>query len=590
MGVETVQHRVPPYLKSYVVEQDYARYTPREQATWRLIMRNSREYISSCAHPVYLEGLRKTGVPIQEIPRVEDIDRVLSEIGWGAVCVRGFIPPLAFLDFQARKILPIAADMRTLEHVCYTPAPDIVHEAAGHAPILADPEYARYITRYATLARKAIFSTEDLRLYEAIRKLSDVKENPDCSSEEIAEAQAGLDAANRGITWLSEAALVARMNWWTAEYGLVGDVGSPRIFGAGLLSSLGESRSCLEEKVRKIPLSLACLEQSYDITEPQPQLFVAKDFAHLLEVLESLEKTMSFVRGGTYGLGVAQNSGSLTTTVFDSGVSVSGELETYEEKEGHVAFLKWRGPAQLCDHEKELPSQGRRQHPEGFSSPVGAWKGVEGCPDQLSDMALEEQGLHRGQKGKVVFASGVVVSGVVQDWQRSSVSGALLVISWRDATVQWGDRCLFQPEWGTFDMLVGSSVTSVYGGPGDWLSYGSFALGEASSTPGRKQPYSEAEKSIFALYQHIRTLRQTQISLSPALVEELMGEVLEQFPEEWLLSLEVLELLIQHGSESQGGYAAERERLKARLEQVASHHPDLSLLLSQSVAIAAKPD
>jgi phenylalanine-4-hydroxylase len=67
---------------------------------------------------------------------------ILGTIGWGAVAVDGFIPPAAFMEFQAYKVLVIACDMRQIHHIEYTPAPDIVHEAAGHAPIIVDREYS----------------------------------------------------------------------------------------------------------------------------------------------------------------------------------------------------------------------------------------------------------------------------------------------------------------------------------------------------------------------------------------------------------------------------------------------------------------
>ena len=76
------------------------------------------------------------------------MNRILKEIGWAAVAVDGFIPPNAFMEFQAYKVLVIASDIRQLENIEYTPAPDIIHEAAGHAPIIANPDYAEYLTTF----------------------------------------------------------------------------------------------------------------------------------------------------------------------------------------------------------------------------------------------------------------------------------------------------------------------------------------------------------------------------------------------------------------------------------------------------------
>ena len=84
------------------------------------------------------------------------------------------------------------------------------------------------------------------------------------------------------------------MHWWTVEYGLIGSLENPKIYGAGLLSSVGESQNCLSDSIKKIPLSIDCINYSYDITEQQPQLFVAKNFSQLTDILYEFEKTMSF--------------------------------------------------------------------------------------------------------------------------------------------------------------------------------------------------------------------------------------------------------------------------------------------------------
>ena len=148
-------------------------------------MRISINYFSEFAHKIYLDGLDKTGITINEIPQIETINQKLAAFGWKAVCVRGFIPPNAFMEFQSLKILPIATNMRSRKNLTYTPAPDIVHEAAGHAPIIADKDYSNYLVNYGEVASKAIMSSEDMVLYYAIRDLSDIKENSKASQNEI---------------------------------------------------------------------------------------------------------------------------------------------------------------------------------------------------------------------------------------------------------------------------------------------------------------------------------------------------------------------------------------------------------------------
>ncbi|MEZ4751413.1 MAG: aromatic amino acid hydroxylase [Bdellovibrionota bacterium] len=553
---------LPEYLKKYISVQRYENYTAEDQAAWRYIMRQSRQYFRTHAVDSYLEGLEKTGIPTDRIPRISEMDEALNRFGWGAVPVVGFIPPAAFLDFQSRKVLPIAADMRTVEHIAYTPAPDIVHEAAGHAPVLADPEYAEYLCRYATLAQKAIMSLEDIRLYEAIRNLSDVKENPDCKPEHIKKAEAGLEEANRNVSFVSEAAKVARMNWWTVEYGLAGKLDSPRIYGAGLLSSVGESQNCLSEKVKKIPLTVDCIEYSYDITEPQPQLFVTPNMKHLTVVLEQLEDRMAFKLGGKVGLERAIEARTVTTTILDSGISASGVCKTLEvDAAGAPCFVGFEGPVQLCSDEKQLEGHGRERHPGGFSSPFGRWKGVNKPPQELSDGDLKKQGLELNKKARLVFESGFEVTGILKGTLREK--GKLLCLTWTDCTVKRGARTFFEPAWGEFDMLVGSEVISVHGGPADRVRYGEYEVGLATTSPTRTSPHSEVERRRFDMYQRVRTYRD-RAQEDPQALQALLDDAFK-LSEEWLIHLEVLEL-VQHSPEALRAKLTGVEKLRKGLE------------------------
>ncbi len=338
MGVE-----IPNHLKRYSAEQNYSLYSYEDQSVWRYAMKQLYRYLKDNAHSSYVDGLGKTGISIEEIPKISTMHEKLQEFGWGAVPVSGFIPPAAFMSFQAHGILPIACEMRTMEHLLYTPAPDIVHEAAGHAPLIIDKNYSDYLKSYAEVASKAIISSEDLALYEAIRDLSDLKEDQTSTPSEIKDCEKRLSDTINSMSYTSEAQLLGRMNWWTAEYGLIGDTKNPKIFGAGLLSSIGESRNCLSEP-KHIELSLGCLEYNYDITEQQPQLFVAKDFPHLKEVLLEMTEEMAFKVGGEEGLSKAKRAKTICTVVLENGSTFSGPLLDYGFSDERLDFLNFSGP------------------------------------------------------------------------------------------------------------------------------------------------------------------------------------------------------------------------------------------------------
>ena len=114
--------KLPKHLFQYVHPQNYERYTPINQAVWRYVMRRNVDYLGKVAHDSYLEGLAKTGISTENIPSMYGMNRILEEIGWAAVAVDGFIPPAAFMEFQAYNVLVIASDIRQLENIKYTPA------------------------------------------------------------------------------------------------------------------------------------------------------------------------------------------------------------------------------------------------------------------------------------------------------------------------------------------------------------------------------------------------------------------------------------------------------------------------------------
>ena len=90
---------IPNHLKEYIVTQDYNEYTNIDHACWNFIMKISRDFFKDHAHHSYLEGLGKTGITIDCIPKISDMDDKLQKIGWRAVPVRGFLPPTIFKTF-----------------------------------------------------------------------------------------------------------------------------------------------------------------------------------------------------------------------------------------------------------------------------------------------------------------------------------------------------------------------------------------------------------------------------------------------------------------------------------------------------------
>src|ERR1700712_6066 len=455
---------LPAHLKQFIVDQHYEHYTPIDHAVWRYVMRQNYSYLKDVAYYPYIPGLEKAGLTIEKIPNLQDMNNALAKIGWGAVPVDGFIPPAAFMEYQAYRVLVIAADIRQLKHIEYTPAPDIIHESAGHAPIIADKDYHEYLSYFGSIGAKAMFSSQDFELYEAIRALSILKEMPHADKDEIKKAEELLAYRQENMGEPSEMALLSRLHWWTVEYGLIGNLENPKIYGAGLLSSIGESSSCMQKDVKKLWYNMYTVNYAYDITKPQPQLFVTENFQNLIDVLEAFADTMSFRIGGVYGLQKAIESKNTCTAVYSSGLQVSGTIADFRKlDEEQPSFIKTAGPTMLAYNNKKLDGHGKDHHKDGFSSPVGKLSGIA---TPLEDMSLEDlvlMGIEKDKHAMLYFESGITVTGTVSKVLR--VDEKNLLITFIGCTVQdEKGEVLFHPSWGVYDMAIGEKITSVFCG------------------------------------------------------------------------------------------------------------------------------
>ena len=554
-----VTKKLPKHLHKFIVKQPYDEYTPQNQAVWRYVMRMNVDYLSKVAHQSYIPGLEKTGISLEEIPHMEGMNRILKEIGWAAVSVDGFIPPNAFMEFQAYNVLVIASDMRTINHIQYTPAPDIIHEAAGHAPIIANPEYAEYLRRFGEIGSKAISSAKDYEMYEAIRLLSILKENPNSTEKQIEEAQEKVEWLQNNMGELSEMSQIRNLHWWTVEYGLIGNLENPKIYGAGLLSSIGESEWCMQDKVKKLPYSIDAAKINFDITKPQPQLFVTPDFAYLSLVLDEFANTMALRTGGLKGVEKLIDSQNLGTIELTTGIQISGVFDkVIPFKNNKVAYFQTVGATALANRDKELIGHGIHVHSNGFGSPVGKLKGINLPIEDMSPRDLKAYGIYEGEFMTLEFESGIILKGRAVTGTRD-LRGKILLITFDECTVTYHDEVLFHPEWGLYDMAVGKEVISAYAGPADVNSF--LDLGKVSETKTHKIIYSEKDKQLYAMYADVRNMRENNI-VSEEKISAIFKKVQSNFSNDWLLPLELYELALQYNFSIQQDILNHLEDLK----------------------------
>lgn len=580
---EDIKASIPVHLRQFVEMQDYSVYTAQEHAVWRFIMRQQFHHLSKHAHPVYVEGLKKAGISTQHIPSIEEMNACLAKLGWRAVVVNGFIPPAAFVEFHHHRIMPIALDMRSIEHVLYTPSPDIVHEAGGHAPFLADTDYGEYLQKFGEYGMKAIYTQKDIDVYEAIRLLSILKEDPSSTPAQIENATRDLiqkTAISDGNA--SESTKLSRLYWWTAEYGLVGTPEQYKIFGAGLLSSFGESRSCLDDsRVKKIPLTVDATEKSYDITEPQPGLFVTRSCRHMMQVLEEFADQMCFRKGGAPSMKIAHEAGIITTCVFSSGLQVSGKIrDVMCNCLGEEIYFSTTGPTQLAHLNKELPGHDTLYHAQGFGSPVGMLQNINQPLENLSVDELKANDIATGQRCHLGFLSGVTVEGQLDHILRRD--GKNLIFTFTHCTVtDLSGKRLFEPAWGTYDMAVGNHIVSVYAGSADCEKFDTFP--PKSSHNVVPKTYDKKQMDLFELYRQVRKMRESNtpnLSSCHNLIKTLDAD----YPQDWLLRLEIAEIIQNHPEAKDLNH-----HLRQSLENLKGHSADSLSVISSGLELLDTP-
>lgn len=571
--------RLPSHLKQFIKPQDYNDYTPINQAVWRYVMRKNVDYLSKVAHNSYLDGLKKTGLEIDNIPNMYGMNRILKEIGWAAVAVDGFIPPNAFMEFQAYNVLVIASDIRQLEHIEYTPAPDIIHEGAGHAPIIANPEYAEYLRRFGEIGCKAISSSHDYEMYEAIRLLSILKEAEGTPQEEIEKAEAQVEFLQNNMGELSEMAQIRNLHWWTVEYGLIGTIDNPKIYGAGLLSSIGESEWCMTDNVKKLPYDISAAQQSFDITKPQPQLYVTPDFAHLSSVLEEFANKMAIRRGGLSAIKKLVDSKSLGTIELSTGLQISGVFTNVIENDGKPVYIQTTGKTALAYREKELVSHGTEYHSEGFGSPIGKLKGINIAIEDMSPRDLSAYNVYEEKVVTLEFEGNIKVSGEIVTGSRN-LHGKILIIKFKNCTVTQGENVLFQPEWGIYDMAVGKEVISAYSGPADVNSFDLITHVPSSTTI--KPKFSDSRKELEGLYNSVREIRENKVS--NLTLNTIFEKVKINHPNDWLLSVEIAELCKESNNNSL------LNDVISHLNSLKTKRPEVAKLISNGLDLILEPE
>ncbi|MFO0827806.1 MAG: phenylalanine 4-monooxygenase [Phycisphaerales bacterium] len=225
------------------IDQHYPGYTEEDQATWRELYARQEGHLHANASRVWLSGARSIGLSKDSIPRLVGINANLRRLtGWQSRAVPGYVAAQPFFACLSRREFPTTVVIRRPEQIDYLPEPDIFHDVFGHVPLHADPAFAEFLQEYG---RAALIASQ----YHTER--------------------------------------LARLFWFTVEFGLVREDDRLKVYGAGLISSPGESRHCLtspDVERRPFDLDQVC-DTPFEIDHYQPILYVLENFAQLRDAM-----------------------------------------------------------------------------------------------------------------------------------------------------------------------------------------------------------------------------------------------------------------------------------------------------------------
>lgn len=236
----------PASLPAFLPQRYSTRYDAEAHDVWRVLFERRMTTLAETGSEVFLTGLARIGLDATRVPDLDLINlRLAARTGWAAVGVGGFIPADRFFECLAARRFPTTLDVRPRAQLDYLPQPDIFHDVFGHVPLHAEPVFADFLQQFGALASQA--------------------RTP------------------------AEVTAMARLFWFTVEFGLVREGGRVKIYGSGLISSHGDAANALGPDCRRLPFELdTVLAQPFEIDHFQNVLFVIDSFDQLFDAVATI--------------------------------------------------------------------------------------------------------------------------------------------------------------------------------------------------------------------------------------------------------------------------------------------------------------
>jgi phenylalanine-4-hydroxylase len=245
----------------YFTVQNWEAYTVEQHDVWRLLYQRRMRQLERTGSRLFLEGARTIELRPDRVPHLDDVNaRLARRTGWNAAPVNGFIPAREFFACLARRRFPTTVIVRPREQLDYLPEPDIFHDVFGHVPLHADPVFADFLQRFGQIAARARTDEETTQM--------------------------------------------ARLFWFTVEFGLIHEQGEVKVYGSGLISSHGDAAHALGPDCERRRFSLdAVLAQPFEIDHFQDVLFVVDRFDQLFAAVNEMDRRIPASRRPDAGPG-----------------------------------------------------------------------------------------------------------------------------------------------------------------------------------------------------------------------------------------------------------------------------------------------
>ena len=233
-------------IESMIITQHYDKYTDEDHEVWSILYKKRMAQLDTDASNVFLRGMKVINLRPDRVPDVSEVnDNLRRMTGWQSRPVPGYLPAKAFFAFLAQRQFPTTISVRPKSSMDYLPEPDIIHDVFGHVPLHADDVFADFLQTYG----QAALHTNDPKHTERL----------------------------------------ARLFWFTVEFGLIREDGRLKLYGSGLISSEGEGHHSLESPDvdrRPFELERVC-DTSFEIDHYQPILYVLDSFEQLRDAMNT---------------------------------------------------------------------------------------------------------------------------------------------------------------------------------------------------------------------------------------------------------------------------------------------------------------